>query len=149
MEHVLKFCKMREVISPSRSNSVDAGIDFRIPASYPKTEIKPNESILIPSGIKVDVPEGWALIFMNKSGIAAKRKLLVGAQVIDTGYQGECHINLHNVGSESVFIEGGEKIVQGIMIPIGLHNPKETPENEMWLDKLSTRGAGGFGSTGS
>lgn len=145
----LKFCKIKNVKSPIRAHSTDAGIDFFIPDDFTSTSIAPGHSVLIPSGIKVDVPVGWALIFENKSGIASKKSLLVGASVVDHGYQGEVHINIHNVGHDVVVIEGGDKIIQGVMYEVGGHMPDETAEDKMWQDTKSERGDGGFGSTGT
>ena len=172
----LRYCKVREVKSPARAHSTDAGIDFFVPTSLTmdvmadkfkttgcevETEVgedgfikkfilKPNESVLIPSGIKVNVPEGYMLQYHNKSGIASKRSLLVGANTVDIGYFGECHIDLHNVSKVPQTISAGDKIVQGIMVKIGFHMPEEV-ENEdvLYKGSISQRGEGGFGSTGT
>jgi len=109
--------------------------------------ILPNGSILIPSGIKMAIPENYAGIFMNKSGVASKKKLLVGACVVDYGYTGEVHINLHNTSNNIIRIEYGEKITQMVIQPI------ITPTiNNVYLEtdlygEETERGAGGFGST--
>jgi len=147
----LKVTRIREVKSPRRANQGDAGIDFFIPADFPETILHHGESVLIPAGVRVDVPEGWSLVFFNKSGVSSKKHLLVGACVIDHGYAGEVHINLHNAGKESCKLSPGEKIVQGLMLLIGSHQPVESSPAEMWKevnDEVSTRGASGFGSTG-
>ena len=76
------------------------GIDFFIPDEWNSGKelvIQPGESVLIPAGVKVEVPFGHALIFHNKSGVAVKKGLHVGADTIDHGYSGEVHINLTNV----------------------------------------------------
>lgn len=80
----MKILKIRDVKTPTRANMYDAGIDFFIPNDYTgKTILQPNESVLIPSGIKVNIPNGYMLTAFNKSGIASKQNLLVGACVID------------------------------------------------------------------
>lgn len=145
----LKFCRTRDVKAPARANPTDAGIDFYIPADFPTTTLKHGESVLIPAGVKVDVPAGWALVFMNKSGIASKKRLIVGACVVDHAYSGEVHLNLLNAGDADQTISPGDKIVQGVMLPIGSHAMTEESESQMWLDAQSNRGAGGFGSTGT
>ena len=82
MENVrLYFCKVRDVKSPVKAHPFDAGFDFFIPNDFGRRILPPGADILIPSGIKVDVPEGYALIAMNKSGIATKQKLRTGACV--------------------------------------------------------------------
>jgi len=176
MNTSLKFTKIRKVKSPCRAHSTDAGIDFFVPEdidfltfkekceivdSYPdfvldndnnivSVTLKAGESVLIPSGIKVNIPDGYAMIYNNKSGVASKRHLVVGASVVDQNYEGECHINLHNVGNMPVTISAGDKIVQGIVFPINYCNVEEvdTVEN-LYKDHNSDRGEGGFGSTGT
>jgi dUTP pyrophosphatase len=143
----LRFAKVRDVKSPLRAHATDAGIDFFIPNDSESYNIKPGESVLIPSGIKVNFDHGWALVANNKSGIASKKQLLVGAQVIDSSYQGEVHINLHNVGNNEIVISPGDKIVQFIMYNIGLPTPEEVSLEDLYND-ISDRGEDGFGSTG-
>ena len=146
----MKFTKIRDVKTPTRANNTDAGIDFFIPndLGYDKTELSPGESCFIPSGVKVNVPEGFALIAFNKSGIAVKKGLHVGACVVDCGYQGEMHINLTNVSAEDQTIYAGDKIVQFVLLPLASPYIEEVPENELYSEE-SNRGEGGFGSTGT
>ena len=147
-----KFAKTRDVKVPQRANSgADAGIDFYVPNDFVKTVLKPGQSVKIPAGIKVEVPAGYALIFFNKSGVAAKRSLIVGACVIDHGYSGEVHINMINVGDQDQTIDPGEKIVQGILIPVVTFEVIEVPEADLYksIHVAGGRGAGGFGSTGT
>lgn len=143
----LRYSKIREVKSPVRGHATDAGVDFFVPEDFSEYEIPPGGSVLIPSGIKVHFDHGWALVANNKSGIASKKGLLVGAQVVDSSYQGEVHIDLHNVGQFPQVVKPGDKIVQFVMYNIGLPTPEEVPESELY-NKESDRGEGGFGSTG-
>lgn len=145
---ILKFCVTRNVKAPTRANPGDAGIDFYIPWDFEPTHLKHGEAVLIPSGIRVDVPMGWALVFMNKSGVASKKKLAVMDCVVDHGYTSEVHLNVINNGAGETTLIPGEKLVQGVMLPVGLHAPALTMESEMWQDTVGDRGAGGFGSTG-
>jgi len=146
----IKFTKTRDVKSPKRANPGDAGCDLYIPSDYPETVLAHGESVLIPSGIKIEVPIGFAFIFFNKSGISVKKNLYVGAAVVDAGYSGEVHINLINNGTLPQTISPGDKIIQGILIPISLAELIEVPEEELYRDihVAGSRGAGGFGSTG-
>lgn len=167
----LKFAQVREVKTPSRGHATDAGIDFFIPEfnesfindlkeknprlryfeNDKKINLDSTESILIPSGIKVEIPFGYMGLFLNKSGVASKKQLLVGAQVVDTYYSGEVHINLHNVGEKSVDLFSGDKVVQMVLTPILSCDLTEVSEDMLydWMQEDSTRGEGGFGSTGS
>ena len=144
----MKFAKIREVKTPTRANSTDAGIDFFVPEDQNNIKIFPGDSCLIPSGIKVNVPKGFALVAFNKSGIAVKKQLYAGACVVDCGYQGEVHINLTNVGKEEQYIKPGDKIIQFVLLPLGDPNLFELEEDELY-ETESSRGDGGFGSTGT
>lgn len=143
----LSFIKTKEVKSPVRGHPSDAGIDFFIPEDFESIELKPGEDVLIDSGIKVIVPRDYALIFKEKSGVAVKKKLTLGASVIDSDYRGVVHFHLFNNGTTSQTISAGEKIVQGIVFPISLCEPKEITEDNYNLN-CTKRGEGGFGSTG-
>ncbi len=169
---IIKFAKVRQVNSPKRGHATDAGIDLFAPDYTDKyvkdlisknlkvnegTEIydtgkitlRPGQSVLIPSGIIFEIDYGAMGLLLNKSGVAAKKHLLVGAQVIDTFYDGEVHINLNNVGSKDEVILPGDKLVQMTIIPVLVPNPQEVEKEEIYehmlMDKV--RGDGGFGST--
>lgn len=129
----------------------DAGLDFFVPDDFPATQLEHGEKVLIPAGIKVEVPIGFAMIFHNKSGVAVKKNLYVGADTIDHGYSGEVHINLINNGNETQTIAPGDKIIQGILIPVSLVEPMLVLEEDLYADVhvAGSRGAGGFGSSGT
>ena len=148
MEFDLKFTKTREVKNPVRGHDTDAGIDFFIPEDFKETVLIPGEDILIPAGIKVIVPKGYALIFKEKSGVATKKKLTIGACVVDSDYRGEVHLHLFNNGNEEVTLLAGDKIVQGLVVPISLCKPVEISSEEYTNYEDTERGQGGFGSTG-
>ena len=145
----MKYTKTKDVKSPVRANPTDAGIDFYIPNDFEETTLLPNEDILIDSGIKVVVPKGYALIFKEKSGVATKRKLTIGDCVVDADYRGNVHFHLFNNGKESQTISAGDKIVQGLLIPVNLDNLEEISNDEYTCFENTSRGAGGFGSTGN
>ena len=145
----MKISKLRDVKTPTRGTTGSAGIDFYVPNNYPSAlhSIDPGERYLIPSGIKANVPAGHALIAMNKSGVALKKDLMVGACVVDSDYQGEIHLHLVNVGNHTVEIKPGEKLVQFLLIPVD-HCDIDLVSEELLYDETTSRGAGGFGSTG-
>ena len=145
---MLKFCKTRDVKSPTRANPGDAGFDMFVPDGVGPVDLGHGESALIPSGIKMDFPFGHCVIFFNKSGVASKKRLDVLACVVDHGYAGEVHLSVINNGLASVRIESGAKLLQGIMLPVKLCVLTETNEEEMWCEVIGSRGEGGFGSTG-
>jgi len=139
---------------PLRANPSDAGLDLRwVPSEEAETtlSIGPGESVLVPTGCKFGVPHGYMMEIKNKSGIAYKRQLLVGACVVDSGYEGEVFVNLHNVGSETQFLEPGDKVAQAVVVPV-VHArfvASETPDIYEWYPiTISNRGDGALGSTG-
>ena len=142
----MKFSKLREVKSPIRGTKQSAGIDFFIPTEFNdgvEFNIAPGENVLIPSAIKVSVPEGYALIAFNKSGIATKRGLYVGAAVVDEDYQGEVHIHVTNVSDKHTKIKAGDKIIQFILIPVSYAIPEQLEIENLYEEKTE-RGASGF-----
>jgi len=151
----LKIYKIRpEAKLPIRAYKMDAGMDlFYCPNDEKKLyetkdfHLPPKTSRLIPTGIKVEIPYGHMLEIKNKSGIAYKKQLLVGACIIDPGYDGEVYINLHNIGTKTQVIKTGDKIAQAVMIPI-IHCGIEEVETDKFLNFHSQRKDGGFGSTG-
>jgi len=151
----IKVYKLRpEAKLPTRAHQTDVGLDIYYCSDGDKklynTEnfhIPPKTSRLLSTGIKVEIPYGYMLEIKNKSGIASKRQLIVGACVIDPGYNGEIYVNLHNIGAETQVIRAGDKIAQAVMIPI-VHCGVEEVETDQFLNFQSRRGAGGFGSTG-
>jgi len=145
----MKITKIRNVKTPRRGTEGSAGIDFFVPDDYPTSlcTVQPGERFFIPSGIKANVPEGYALIAMNKSGVALKKGLMVGACVVDSDYQGEIHLHLVNTTHKYVTIEPGEKLTQFLLIPVD-HCLVEVVNEGDLFEEATDRGTGGFGSTG-
>jgi dUTP pyrophosphatase len=139
---------------PVRANPSDAGLDLRwVPMEARETvlRIAPGASILVPTGCKFAIPHGYMMEIKNKSGIAYKRQLLVGACVVDSGYEGEVFVNLHNIGSDTQILSPGDKVAQGVVIPV-IHArfmASENPDIYDWCPiTISNRGTGALGSTG-
>ena len=113
-------------------------------------EVSPNAHVAIPSGIKTIIPQGLAMMMVNKSGVATKLKLDHSACLIDSEYRDElifCFFN-HNV--EPVKIEPGMKITQGLIVPV-INLQLQEVLNCVYDDitKSSGNRGGGFGSSGS
>lgn len=169
----LRFVRMRDVKTPSRSNEGDAGLDFYMPwdlkvddLNYtgqiiinpgfehePKVSlvaIGPHTRVLIPSGIRILLePRASMLTAANKSGLATKRGLVFMAQIVDSPYTGEVHIGILNTSNEWIQIQAGEKLTQFIHVPIYPSNPEEISLNEYeeLAENWGTRGSNGFGSS--
>lgn len=137
----------RPVKTPTRGTSYSAGLDFYVPDDFQPVSLKKGEAVNIPSGIKADIPDGYALVAFNKSGVAL-RGLSVGACVVDSDYQGEIHLHVINIASDEIAIKPGDKLVQFLLLPVALPVVKVIPEEELF-GETTLRGDGGFGSTGT
>lgn len=146
----LRYAKVRDTRDPLRANYGDAGLDFFVPNAFEAVWLAPHDRVNIPSGIKVEVPHGWALVFFNKSGIAVNHGLFVGACVVDHGYRGEIHLNVVNTSVGPVEIRPGMKLAQALMLQVGAFVPQLVDEAVLYDSHptISGRGSGGFGSTG-
>jgi len=154
---ILEYAKVREdVISPERANPSDAGLDvFFCPDcetwdfDQRAVHLKPGESGIFPTGLKFAVPHGYMLGVKNRSGNASKRSLLVGACVVDSGYEGEVFVNLHNVGKDTQQITPGMKIAQLVLIPVVHFRAMENAEEAIYQYPMtiSQRGEDSLGST--
>jgi len=144
----MNICKTRDVKTPNRGTPESAGIDFFVPDDFEKSEIQPGQAVFVPSGIKANVPKSHALIAFNKSGVALRKNLAVGACVVDEDYQGEIHLHLYNFGTEPTTISPGEKLVQMVLVPVSYDNVEVVSEDSLFKQE-SERGSGGFGSTGT
>lgn len=107
--------------------------------------IPAGETVFIPTGIALEVPEGCAGLIYARSGLACKKGLAPANKVgvIDSDYRGEILVALHNHGRESRILQNGERIAQMVVTPV------LTPayiETECLSD--TARSGGGFGSTG-
>ena len=146
--HALPWCKHK----PVRANPSDAGLDLRYnPEEDWPTKIDPGQSMILGTGLKFGVPHGYMIQIMNRSGNAAKKKLMVGACVVDSGYNGEVFVNLHNIGKKTQIINSGDKIAQAVVIPVVPVRFLETQNDNLydWAPiAISSRGDGALGSTG-
>ena len=88
------------------------------------------QQILIPSGIKAKIPEGYALIAKNKSGVASKKGITKMAELIDEDYQGEIYFNLLNTSKQDIYIDENEKIIQFILVPVKYNDIEEVSSLE-------------------
>ena len=143
------YCLPNCDYKPVRANPSDAGLDLRYNGEW--TSIQPGESKILSTGLKFGVPHGYMIQIMNRSGNAAKKQLIVGACVVDSGYDGEVFVNLHNIGTERRSVLPGDKIAQAVVIPVVPVRFLETSNDNLydWSPiTISGRGDGALGSTG-
>ena len=113
--------------------------------------VEPGCSVVLGTGLKFGIPHGYMLQVMNRSGNAAKKRLVVGACVVDSGYDGEVFVHLHNLGLETQYIENGDKIAQAVVIPVVHARFADATEDNLYSEHpitISDRGEGALGSTG-
>jgi len=125
---------------PTRGSSASAGLDLY---SIEDITIAPRQRVLARTGLAVAVPPGFYGRVAPRSGLAVKNGLDVLAGVIDSDYRGEVCCALLNTGDEPLSLAQGSRLCQLIIEQIITPDP-------VWADNLdeTTRGGGGFGSTG-
>lgn len=108
--------------------------------------IQPRQTVLVHTGIAMEIPEGLVGLVYARSGLASKRGLAPANKVgvIDSDYRGEIMVALHNHGETAQTIADGERIAQLVLTPYIAAEYEEV--NEL---SDTVRGAGGFGSTGT
>jgi len=138
---LIKFQKiLDEAIIPHYAHQGDAGMDV---FSAEDAVIKSGEIKSIKTGVKMEMPERFVGLVWDKSGLAFKNGIKTMAGVIDSGYRGEIGIVLANLSDQDYKIEKGQKIAQMLIQKVERMEIEETKN----LNETS-RGAGGFGSTG-
>jgi dUTP pyrophosphatase len=130
-------------VVPVRAYAGDAGMDL---AACERVELAPGARALVPTGLAVAIPDGYAGYVQPRSGLAAKHGISIvnTPGLVDSGYRGELLVNLVNHDEEQAFVvEPGMRIAQLVILhvpPVELVEVDELPDSE--------RGADGFGSSG-
>lgn len=125
---------------PAYAHSGDAAMDL---FALERTVLKPGQRLAVRTGISMEIPDGYAGLIWDKSGIAIKEGLRTLGGVIDAGYRGEILVGMINLSEKEYIFEPGHKVAQ--MMIQSVESP-ELAESEDLQD--SKRGKGGFGSTG-
>jgi dUTP pyrophosphatase len=128
---------------PTRAHDGDAGLDLYASEA---AHIGPGERWSVGTGIALEIPDRHAGLVLPRSGLAREHGigLVNGPGLIDPGYRGEVRVLLLNTDPAETFrVEAGDRIAQLVVTPIALADPVEV---EALAD--STRGEGGFGSSG-
>ena len=139
----VKITKLQnDAIIPVYSSSSAAGADLYNASGT--VVINPSQTVFIGTGIAMEIPEGYVGLIYARSGLACKEGLAPANKVgvIDSDYRGEIKVALHNHSLKERVVEKGERIAQIVITP---YLKCEFEEGEL---SLSSRGEGGFGSTG-
>ena len=129
---------------PNQAHAGDAGLDL---SSTVDVEILPGERAMVQTGLSVAIPEGHAGLVLPRSGLASRQGLTLANApgLVDSGYRGEVTCAVVNLDrDQAVKIRKGDRIAQLVIVAL----PQVRPA---WVDELppSSRGEGGFGSTGA
>ena len=141
----IKIKKLNEnAIIPTYGTEFSAGADlYALPGE--SITIPAHSTVMIHTGLSMQIPEGYAGLIFARSGLASKRGLAPANKVgvVDPDYRGEFMVALHNHTDEDKTVDGGERVAQLVIVPFLTASFVEA-------DELSetVRGAGGFGSTG-
>lgn len=126
-------------VVPTRAHADDAGLDLY---GLEDVTLQPGQGQIVRTGVAVAVPEGHVGLVCDRSSLA-KRGLKTAGGVIDAGYRGELGVVLWNISPEAQPLKRGERLAQLLIVPVATPAPVETEDLG-----VTTRGAGGFGSTG-
>jgi len=150
---MIRFLKIWDVKSPERGTKVASWIDWFIPLDFKPTKMNIWDSIVIKSWIKCIIAENYEMVFYNKSWVAIKKWLIIGAQVIDSDFRWEFSFHLTKISWDEIELNPWDKIVQGIIRKIELNIPEEITEEEFNSivnnEKTNERWEWKFGSTGT
>lgn len=131
----------KNVPLPKQGTQGAAGIDFYLPQPV---QFEPNFSKKVPLGVAVEIPEGYVMLLIPRSSTwTTPLRMPNSVGVIDSDYRGEVCALLQNTHHLAWTAEAGERLVQGVIVPVPSVRVVE-------VDELSetSRGCGGFGSTG-
>ena len=126
---------------PTRAKSSDAGYDLYSTVDMP---ITPTARQLVPTGIAIEIPEGYYGRIAPRSGLAVRAGIDILAGVVDSGYRNEIKVLMINLGEGLVSVNKGDRIAQ--LIIEKCYDVEWEEVNEL---SDSDRGEGGFGSSGS
>lgn len=144
-EVTIKVQNMSDLPLPQYQTRGSAGMDL-LAAVEGTITIAPGERAIVPTGLHIELPEGYELQIRGRSGLAAKSGIMPanGVGTIDSDYRGEIGVILLNTSTEAFTVHRGDRIAQAIVAQY---------ERVIWqkVETVSetTRGTGGFGSTGS
>lgn len=140
---IVKLCENAHI--PTYGSTSAAGADLYACIEQPVT-IQPGQTLLIPTGLSMEIEEGFAGFIYARSGLATKRGLAPANKVgvIDSDYRGQVMVSLHNHSDKEQTVEPGERVAQMVFAPVYQAQFILTDTLEQ-----TERGSGGFGSTGT
>lgn len=146
-KHAIRVLRLPHAVGlplPAYAHDTDAGLDLLAAVMEPES-VEPGDRLLVPTGLRVEVPEGFSLDIRPRSGLALKHGITVlnAPGTIDPSYRGEVQVLLYNAGVVPFPVERGMRIAQAVLSPVYQVEWEEVDA----LDDTA-RGTGGFGSSG-
>lgn len=133
----IKVIKFDNYKAPDRAHYNDSGADIFAAKAM---DLEPGKITKVPTGIGIELPDGYDAVIHCKSGLSANEGLMMANAPIDAGYRGEIHAIVFNTNEEPYHLEAGTKIGQLVIRPVIYAE---------FVDSLGEeRGSGAFGSTG-
>lgn len=141
MQPVIEVKKLRpNAMLPRREHPTDSGADL---FAAQEITLNPGETVKIPTGIAISLPEGTSGIVWGKSSLESKG-LKIMAGLVDAPYRGEIIVCMHNLSASPFTFKEGQKVAQLVVVPTLYPAFSETA-----CLAETARGCGGFGSTGA
>jgi dUTP pyrophosphatase len=144
----IKGTAVDERFMPSYAHEGDAGLDLKATCSL---TLKKGERALVGTGLRLALEEGTVGFVCPRSGLAVKHGLTVlnAPGVVDASYRGEIKVPLINLGDEEIHIKEGDRIAQLVVLPfVSIKILSLSQEEFKGKELVTSRGTGGFGSTG-
>jgi len=151
----LSICIKRKELLPSYADPLSSGFDLKadlvdpVNGSCYDITLHPGDTKLIPTGIRSIIPPGYEIQIRSRSGLALNHGVVVSNSpgTIDEGYRHYWGIILYNHGQESFVVHDSMKVAQAVLVPVVHADISIITEAEL-SQNVTTRGTGGFGSTG-
>lgn len=138
----LKFKRLsNNAVLPTKAHAMDSGFDLY---TAEEVTIKPNQTLVIPTGVAVLLPKGYEAQVRPRSGVTSKTKLRVQLGTIDNEYTGDIGIIVDNIGNKSIVVEKNTKLAQLVIQELPKFSKAEWTDEEL----QGARGDKGFGSSG-
>lgn len=134
----IRIARLRpDAVLPTRKHPADAGLDVY---AVERVEIIPHRFAIVPTGVTVDIPEGFVGLLKPKG----RSDHLLGAGVVDAGYQGEILVKVANLTDQVLVFNRGDAVGQLLVLPVLTPAVEEVTADEVHAKKSSRGGAGGI-----